>query len=84
MEQLQELSKAQAKEMKPEDLVIRLKIQENKKNAERSLVRVQKSLKLILLKKLLPNKKRERSPTGRSQNQEEIQNQLLQLWQDWS
>ena len=36
--------------------------------AKRSRVRVQQSLELILLKKLLPKTKRERSPMGRSQN----------------
>ena len=35
---------------------------------KRSRVRVQQSLELILLKKLLPKTKRERSPMDRSQN----------------
>ena len=54
--------------MKLEDLLIRLKIEEDNKNAERSRVRVQQSLELISLKKLIPKTKRERSPMGRSQN----------------
>ena len=36
--------------------------------SKRSCVRVKQSLELILLKKILPKTKRERSPTGRSQN----------------
>ena len=35
---------------------------------KRSRIRVQQSLELILLNKLLSKTKRERSPTGRSQN----------------
>lgn len=54
--------------MKLENLVIRLKIEEDNRNAEKkSRKSVQQSLELILLKKLLPKTKRERSPTGRSQ-----------------
>ncbi|XP_069149389.1 uncharacterized protein [Solanum lycopersicum] len=57
--------KHKRKELKLEDLVIRVKIEEDKKNA---FVTFQQSLELILLKKVLPKTKRERSPTSRSQN----------------
>ena len=58
--------KHKRKEMKLEDLVIRLKIEKITEMPKRSRVRVKQSLELILLKKLLPKTKRERSPTGRS------------------
>ena len=38
------------------------------KPPNRSLVRVQQSLELILLREILPNTKREKIPTNRSQN----------------
>ena len=48
--------------------MIRLKIEEDNKNAEKKSRKSSTILELILLKKLLPKTKRERSPTGRSQN----------------
>ena len=56
------------KEMKLEDLVIVSRLRKITEMPKRSRVRVQQSLELILLKKILPKTKRERSPTGRSQN----------------
>ena len=60
--------KHKRKEMKLEDLVFRLKIEKITKMPKRSRATVQQSLELILLKKLLPKIKRERSLTSRSQN----------------
>ena len=54
--------------MKLEDLLFRLKIEEDNKNSKKKLRKSSTIIGLILLKKLLPKKKREKSLIGRSYN----------------
>ena len=60
--------KHKRKEMKLEDLVVRLKIEQDNRNTEKKSRKSSTIIGVNIVEKLLPKTKRERSPTGRSQN----------------